>query len=544
MKTYADILLINGRFLTMEDDMPTAEAVAIADGKLLYVGTEETARTYAYEDTKTIDLQGRIAAPGLIECHAHPTNYASMLLRVDCTGENTASLKQLLTRLREAAATTPPGEWIFAYGYDESKFAEGPIPMTKDLLDEAVPDHPLMLRRTCGHIYVVNSRAMELSGFTDDSSDPDSDGHFFRDENGHLTGMITGSLQARVPLPPPSEAMFKAGVPLMQDIYFRNGVTTSADMNMKPEFFRIMQQLDRENKLKLRIGFYQAGRKTDDATGHYMFDSAAHVGLQPGFGSDHLWYLGLKYTLDGSTGGHTAAYSEPYLNEPNNYGELYNEQEDVNHSVLVAAKAGVQTSIHAIGDRAIESALTAIEYANAQGYDTRPLRFRLEHLELPTADQLRRIKDLELLIGLSSVFVYSLGDSHVTALGQERLTRAFPAKTLSEMEIPFGCNSDCPICDVNPLNGIYGMVVRTTENGQSFGGKAEAIDRMRALQAYTKDSAKLLWCEDKLGTLKAGKLADLVVFEDDYLTVPDEQLKDIRIYMTVSGGEIVYRGTL
>lgn len=541
MKKYADLLLLNGRFLTMEDNAPTAEAIAIADGKLLCVGTEHEVRAYACEETKIIDLQGRVAAPGLIECHAHPTNYASMLLRVDCTGANTASLKQLLARLREAAAITPPGEWIFGYGYDESKFEEGPIQMTKDLLDEAVPNHPLLLRRTCGHIYVVNSRAMELSGFTDDVTDPSSDGHFFRDENGHLTGMITGSIQTRVPLPPPSDEMFKTGVPLMQDIYFRNGVTTSADMNMKPDYFRIMQQLDRENKLKLRIGFYQAGRKKDAETGHYMYDSAAHVGLQPGFGTDRLWYLGLKYTLDGSTGGHTAAYSEPYLNEPNNYGELYTAQEKVNHSVLIAAKAGVQASIHAIGDRAIESALIAIENANAQGYDTRPLRFRLEHLELPTADQLKRIQDLKLLIGLSSVFVYSLGDSHVTALGQERLTRAFPAKTLSEMNIPFGSNSDCPICDVNPMHGVYGMVVRATEKGQSFGGKAESIDRIRALQAYTKDSAKLLWCEDRLGTLKAGKLADIVVFEDDYLNVPDEQLKDIRVCMTISNGEIVYQ---
>ncbi len=144
-------------------------------------------------------------------------------------------------------------------------------------------------------------------------------------------------------------------------------------------------------------------------------------------------------------------------------------------------------------------------------------------------------------MGLSSAFIYSLGDSHITAIGQERLRHAFPMKTLTENGIPAACNCDCPVCDVNPMLGIYSMVTRTTARGQSFGGREESVDRIRALQAYTKDAAYLLWCDDTLGTLKEGKNADVVVFEDDYLNVPEERLKDVRVAMTVQNGEIVYR---
>ena len=143
-------------------------------------------------------------------------------------------------------------------------------------------------------------------------------------------------------------------------------------------------------------------------------------------------------------------------------------------------------------------------------------------------------------MGLSSTFIYWLGDSHISALGQSRLVDAFPARSLLDAGIAVGCNTDCPVCDVNPMVGIYAMVNRITEAGESFGGKKQAIDRLRALEAYTKQAAWLLRLEDVAGTLTAGKYADLVVFDRDYLAVPDKELKDIQIDMTISGGEIVY----
>ena len=360
------------------------------------------------------------------------------------------------------------------------------------------------------------------------------------DENGHLTGLISGSVRNKVPVPAVSIAQREINmIEGVQKEYFRNGITATGEMGSAGITFRLLQKLDREGKLKLRIGFYFSNRRPLPTQS--MPETLMQMGLTTGFGSEHLRFQGIKFVMDGSTGGRTAAFSLPYADNPNNYGELYNNQAVLNEYVLKSAQAGIQVSIHAIGDRAIEGALEAIAYANRQGVDTRPLRFRLEHLESPTPEQLRRIKDLNISVGLSSAFIYALGDSHLSALGYDRLVDAFPAKTLMEMGIPVGCNSDCPVCRVNPMYGIYSMVTRKTDSGQSFGGTKEAVDRLQALEAYTKQAAHILCMEHVAGTLKPGKYADIVVFEQDYLSVPDEALKDIQIHMTVSGGEIVYQ---
>ena len=540
-KQLADTLLKNGRFLTMEKRGEMAKAVAIAGGRILYVGTEEEAGKFVDEETEVIDLQGRVAAPGIIDCHTHPlASYAYRLAFLSLRGQNTRSLKRLLDCLREEAAHTPAGEWIVGSGYDESKFEEGATPLTAEILDTVSTVHPIYLTRTCGHIAALNTVAMERSGFLEDARDPEAGGHFFRDAEGRLTGMISGSVRNRVPVPTVSEEQrCESMIHKVQTEYFSKGITATGEMGASGLTSRLLQKMDKEGRLKLRVGYYYSNRRSPQ--GQSMSDQLLNLGNTTGFGTEHVRFMGIKLVTDGSTGGRTAAFSLPYADNPENYGELYYDQNVLNEAIYTSARAGIQVSIHAIGDRAIESALQGIEYANAKGVDTRTLRFRLEHLESPTPDQIRRIKELNLCVGLSSAFIYSLGDSHLSALGYDRLVDAFPAKTLLANGTVIGCNSDCPVCDVNPMYGIYSMVTRTTEAGKSFGGRKEAIDRWQALEAYTKNAAYLLCCEEVSGTLTAGKYADLVVFEQDYLNVPEEELKDIQVYMTVSGGEIVYR---
>ena len=533
-KQTAQLLLTNGRFLTMEQPGETAEAVAIADGRILFVGPDEEARHYADADTTVIDLEGKVAAPGLIDCHTHATGYTSRLVRVNFQGLR--SMESLLNRIREAAESTPKGEWIVCSDYDESKLREGTI-LSAALLDTAAPEHPVYVARTCGHVAVVNTLAMKRSGFTDESQDPPTGGHFFRDEQGHLTGMISGSLNSKVPIPAITmEEQEKAMIEGVQAIYFKNGITASTEMGRTAKMFQMLQRLDNAGKLKLRIGFYMStSRAANDLRTAQVLSK---MGILPGFGSERFFFRGIKFVMDGSTGGKTAAFSQPYVGEPDNYGELYNDPAILRSDMLLSAKAGVQISIHAIGDRAIEEALASLEYVVAQGVKLPPVR--MEHVESPTPDQIRRIKTLGVDVALSSAFIYHLGDSHLTALGYDRLVDAFPAKTLMDAGINVACNTDCPVCDVNPMLGIYSMVNRITEKGQSFGGKKEAIDRIRALESYTKNASRLLGLEAVAGTLKAGKYADIVVFREDFLPIPDEQLKDMQVAMTISGGEIVY----
>ena len=535
----ADKILFNGRLITMEDEA-LAQAIAIRGDKILYVGSTEEAMKLAQPHTQLVDLEGRVAAPGLIECHTHSAaSGASLFLVLDLT--QAYSLEEVVALIREKANSTPKGQWILCRGYDETKFSEPEAALTAEALDRATTEHPVFAQRTCGHIAVVNSLAARLSGFSDASQDPPTGGHFYKDENGHFNGMISESIMSNMVAKPSFTAQdIQRGIlEGVEPLYFQHGITTSSNMGTTIPVARMLKKTNAEDRLKLKIGIYLYGKRNENrptALDHIQSAKAA-----PGQSEKNLHFLGVKFFTDGSTGGRTAAFSQPYADDPNNFGQIFIDQAHLNRDVLAYALAGVQVSIHAIGDRAIEAALQSMEYAQSQGADVRSLRFRIEHLESPTPEQLVRMKALNVCAGLSSAFIYGLGDSHLNALGYDRLVDAFPAKTLMEMGIVVACNCDFPVCKVNPMLGIYSMVVRKTEKGQSFGGKKEAIDRMRALKAYTKNAAYLLWKEQEIGSLKEGKLADIVVFEDDFLGVADDALKDVRVYMTIANGETVYQ---
>lgn len=535
----ADKILFNGRLITMEGE-GLAQAIAIKKDRILYVGSTEEAMKFAGDDTQLIDLEERVAAPGLIESHTHSAGSgANLFLMLDV--HQVYSLEKMISLIREKAKNTPKGQWILCRGYDESKFCEPGAALTAEALDRATTEHPIYALRTCGHIAVVNSMAARLSGFSDDSVDPPTGGHFYRDENGHFNGMISESIMSRMVAKPNfTTDEIKWGVlEGVQPLYFRHGITATSNMGTAIPVAHMLQEANEEGKLKLKIGIYLRGKRTNQTK--TSLERIENANAAPGQSDKNLHFLGVKFFTDGSTGGRTAAFSQPYADDPKNYGQIFIDQEHLNRDVLAYALAGVQVSIHAIGDRAIEAALQSMEYAQSQGADVKSLRFRIEHLESPTMEQIRRMKALNICAGLSSAFIYGLGDSHLEALGYDRLVDAFPIKTLMENEIPVACNCDFPVCDINPMLGIYSMVVRKTEKGQSFGGKKEAIDRMQALKAYTKNAAYLLWKDHEIGSLKEGKIADIVVFEDDFLGVSEEELKDVRVSMTIANGEMVYQ---
>ena len=281
----AERIFANGRFLTMEHQGEIAEAVAVADGRILFVGTEEEAHAFADEDTEVIDLGGRVACPGLIDCHTHPMGGATTrFANIDLSGERTASLKNLLACLKERAEKIPEGEWIVGCGYDESKFEEGEILLTAKMLDEVTDRHPIYISRTCGHIGVANSLAMQLGGIHDDTPDPVTGGHFFRDENGRMTGMISGSARGKIPTPPIKASQKKeAFISGVQADYFSKGITATGEMGSVTATFRHLQQLENEGRLKLRVGYYCVGRRSGNA--QPMAQRMMDMGLTTGFGT-------------------------------------------------------------------------------------------------------------------------------------------------------------------------------------------------------------------------------------------------------------------
>lgn len=533
---YADLILTNGVVITMENDGREVGAVAVESGRIVFVGDNEEAKSLAGPETEIIDLKGRTLLPGFIESHMHPFLLAHNLLGVDCGGENTKSIGRMLKALEEKVKVTPKGEWIKGFGWDDSKFEEKRNPSRQEL-DKVSPDHPVVLTRNCVHIAVANSLALKLSGIDKDTPDPEG-GHIQKNpETGELTGILQERAMEMLPVVSYSPAQMKRGMELALKILAQNGVTTIGDMSAQPEGFRIYQQLQKENLLTARIRLWPVAETT--IVGEGMLDDLCAVGIESGFGDDMIRIQGVKYVLDGVVSGKTAAVTEPFY-KSSATGIIFCEDKDkMVKSVQKAFQNGLRVSIHAIGDRAIEFALNVVEEARA-GMDITGMRNRIEHCTLPTGEQLGRVKNLGLIVGSSFAFLYALGEAFLNALGPERVKGAFPQKSYQDMGIVAPGNTDCPVCDVNPMLAMYGAVTRKSFLGNSL-GEEQRVDPMEALRTYTTYAAYSTFEEDKIGSIKEGKLADLVVLDKNPLSVDPEEIKNIEVVMTIMNGKIVWK---
>lgn len=532
-----DLILLNGTIISMEDAENEATAVVVRGGRIVNVGTDEEARSLAGPKTEMIDLKGRTLLPGFIESHMHPMMYAHNLLGVECGGENTKSLRRMLEVLEDKVKNTPKGQWIKGFGWDDSRFEEGRNPTRWDL-DKVSPDHPVVLMRTCVHVVVANSLALKLGNIDKNTPDPEG-GHIQKDPD---TGEPTGILQERamelLPSAPYTLEQLKEGMELALKILAKNGVTTIGDMAAQPEGLRIYQQLRKENRLTVRVRLWAVAEKT--ILGNGMLDDIYAVGIESGFGDDMICVQGAKYVLDGSVSGKTAAITEPYYKEETANGIIYcDDESQMIESVRKAFQGGLRVSIHAIGDRAIDFALNVIETAG-KGMDIASMRNRIEHCILPRKEQLLRIKRLGLIVGSSFGFIYSLGEGYLNALGPERVKAAIPQKSYQELGIIAPGNTDCPVCDVNPFWSIYGVVARKSFRGNSL-GEEQRVDIREALKTYTTYPAFSTFEEDQLGSIKEGKLADLIVLDKNILLADTEEIKDIKVVMTIMNGKIIWR---
>lgn len=532
--------MVNGKVLTMEADGREGTAVAVTGEKISFIGADAEARRLAGTKTKIIDLKGRLLMPGFIESHMHPLMYAHNLLGVDCGGDTTRSLAKVLEVLAEKVAGTPKGEWIKGFGWDDSKFEEKRNPTRWDL-DKVSPNHPVVLMRTCVHVVVANSMALKLGNIDKYTNDPDG-GHIQKDPD---TGEPTGILQERaMEMLPDLRYTFdqlKGGMETALQILARRGVTSIGDMSAQQTGFRIYQQLNKENKLTARVRLWPVAQKT--ILGDAMLDQIYDCGIESGFGNEMISIQGVKYVLDGSISGKTAAVTEPYYKETSANGIIYcSDESDMLESIRKAFRGGLRVSIHAIGDRAIEFALNIIEKAG-EGLDLAGMRNRIEHCILPTSDQLLKVKRLGLVVGSSVGFLYPLGEGYLNALGPERVKSAIPQKSYEEIGIIAPANTDCPVCDLNPMLAIYGMVERRSFAGNSL-GDAQRVGIMEALKAYTTYPAYSTFEEDKLGSIKEGKLADLAVLEKDIRNLSPEEIKDLKVALTIVNGRIVWNDGL
>lgn len=528
--------------------------VVVRDGVITYVGSSEQARERSAPNAPVVDAGGRFLMPGLIESHGHPGMYARSLMQVDCRPAVTPTVEDIVSAISHQAERTEPGEWLAGWGYDEHRM-EGPGPTVQDL-DRAAPENPVFLRRTCAHMALINTAALKRIGITGDTPDP-SGGCIVRDPD---TGCATGLLQERAmslaDLPADTPEGMTAGMRLALDDLAGKGVTTVHDMSSGPVEMGVYQSLLAHDGLTVRFRPWYFALAQGEFPGSY--DAVLGTGLRSGFGNDMLRYQGLKFVLDGSVGGRTAALAEPFEGG-NSRGILYYETSEIEPLVAKAVAAGQRVAVHGIGERAVTQALDLIEAggrdapggvlgsgseetAAQEHYDTlvRSRRHRVEHCGLPNQDELDRLREGNIIAAASTAFLYELGDSYLNNLGPERIARTYPMRTFIDHGIHAPINSDFPVTTPNPWLGIYAAVARRTSSGRLL-DTVQNISVAEAIAAFTTVAARASFEEDRLGRVAEGFLGDLVLMDRDPFSVETEDLKDLRPVLTVCDGRVAYR---
>jgi len=532
-----DFALLNGKVNTLNGKNDTAEAIAVAGGKILEVGTTKNIEALLNKETNIIDVQGRTVLPGFVESHCHPS-MAGLRLCFEVDVRNAAAMDEVIDLIRQKAETLPKGTWVKGFGYNDQRLEEHRHPTRWDL-DKATTTHPVFLGRTDGHLAVTNSLGLSMAEISKDTADPDG-GRFDRDpKSGEPTGVLRETAQGRVKslMPPYTIGEIKEGLVAACRRLAAWGITSFHDAAVDHDAMIAYQELLAEKKLPLRVAMMIPGKPMLELPG-YLAELKA-LGIKAGFGNDRLRFYGTKFMCDGSMSGWTAALYEPYANEPDEYGITVSSEEELTNGIVEAHKAGLRPVTHAIGDRAIDIVLDAVEKALRERPDP-DHRMSIEHCSLPTFEAIDRMKRLGVLPSSSVGFIYELGPAHLLGIGPERLKRYFPHRTYLEEGIISVGNSDWFVTSANIAQQIYGVVTRKGYTGEVIGPE-QAISVKDALRLYTTNGAFASFEETVKGSIEPGKLADMVVLDRDILTIPEEEIMDVKVEATIVGGEIVYQ---
>ncbi|WP_100962428.1 amidohydrolase [Bosea sp. FBZP-16] len=536
MSVKADIVLRGGPIWCGRQE-GVVEALALWGDKVLAAGKDAEIASLIGPSTRVIDLAGRLATPGLNDSHLHLISVGLTMDWVDARPAAAPTLDALLGQIAARAAKSKPGEWVLARGYDQTKLDTGRHPFREEL-DRAAPNNPVMLVRTCGHISIVNSLALELGGI--DETSPTPPGGLIEQQNGRLTGLLAENARAPVKaaIPAPNEEQLIAAIERGGQYLLSLGITSCMDaaVGMVTGFNEIAayHKAKRDGRLPVRTWLALLGDE-----GRSIVPQCHDAGLISGTGDEMLMIGAVKIFLDGSAGGRTAWMSEPYLGEDKTTGVQMLSDEDLERQVLDAHAKGYQLACHAIGDAAIEQLITAYEKALA-AYPDPDRRHRIEHCGFSTPPQHERMVKAGIYPCPQQVFIHDFGDAYIKVLGEERALPSYPFRTWFDLGLKPATGSDAPVCDPDPFPNFHTMLTRQTWRGTVM-DERQRVSIEEALQAYTEYGAFSQKQEAVKGRLVPGFLADVAVFSRDLLSAsPEEILRDTRCDITIRGGQVVY----
>lgn len=541
----ADLVLRNGKIVTVDDKLGTVQALAARGDRIIEVGSNAQIAKYVGDTTKVIDLEGRLAIPGFIEGHGHFTGIGQSKQVLDLM--HVRNWDEVVAMVAEAAAKAQPGEWITGRGWHQEKWDKAPAHAVEGFphhnsLSAVSPDNPVALTHASGHASFYNKKAMDLAGITKKTRDPRG-GEILRDADGEPIGVFRENAQGLVSRARTARSIRRSAaerkaelcktIRLADQECLANGVTSFQDAGSGFRTIDMLKEMVDEGQIGVRLWVMLRAPNSALARALDRFRTV-------GYGNNHLTVRAIKVSIDGALGPRGAWLLEPYDDLPNSTGLNTVPLESLAETARLAMKHDYQLCVHAIGDRANREVLNVFEETFKNHPDRKDLRWRIEHAQHIHPDDIPRFGRLGVIASMQGVHCTSDAVYVLARLGEKRAREgAYAWQSLMKTGALVTNGTDAPVEHVSPIESFHASVSRRLKDGSVFFPE-QRMSRMQALESYTIHCAKAAFEEDIKGTLTPGKLADIVVVSKDILTCPEKEILEAEVVFTIVGGKVLY----
>ncbi|MEX2512965.1 MAG: amidohydrolase [Cyclobacteriaceae bacterium] len=544
----ASLIIKGGNIYTVEENLPLVEAIAIKDNRIIFTGSEEEVKAYSSSQTKIINLEGKTLTPGLIEGHGHFMGLGYNELNIDLI--ETKSYAEIIRKIKVAVENASPGQWIIGRGWHQNKWIENPektvdgFPLHEEL-SAISNENPVFLYHASGHAGLANAKAMEIAGMLplnpeNRNGDIIEGGEITRDITGNPTGIFNERAMSLITkyIPESTPEMDRKAFELAVNACLRNGITSFHDAGIGRSTLELYRQMKAEGKMNVRLYAMLSGGDRE------LLEEWYEKG--PEIDPRHLLTIrSIKLNCDGALGSRGAWLLEEYADRPGHFGHETQPMEMVYETAKMGLKHDFQVCSHAIGDRANREVLDRYEKAFMEFKgNTKDHRFRIEHAQHLHPDDISRFAKLNVIPAMQAIHMSSDRPWAINRLGARRIKEgAYMWQALLQSGVRIVNGTDVPVEPLNPLACFYASVTRKTLNGTPNEGyePEQKMTRKQALKAYTLDAAYGAFEENFKGSIKNGKLADLVVFDQDIMTIPEEEILRTNIVMTLFDGKVVFK---
>ena len=540
----ATLVLMNGKIVTVDANPAEAQAIAVRGDRIVAVGSTADIKRHIGSGTEVIDLKGQLAIPGFIEGHGHFTGVGEAQLNLNLM--KVQSWDEIVAMVEKAAKAAKPGQWIYGRGWHQEKWTKKPEPNvegfpTHESLSRVSPNNPVLLTHASGHASFANAKAMELSGVTGKTANPEG-GDFLKDASGNPTGLFreTASRLIRRGTGEPrrtddeERARARRILELASQESVSKGITSFQDAGSSLADVDLMKQMVDEGKMNVRL--WVMLRVGNDVLAANL---AKYRTID--YGNGFLTVRGIKKAIDGALGPRGAWLLEPYSDKPGDTGRNTTTVDDIRETAKLAMQHGYQLCVHAIGDRANRETLNIFEEAFKSNPDKKDVRWRVEHAQHINAMDIPRFGRMGVIASMQGIHCTSDAPYVPARLGDQRAAEgAYVWQKLMKSGAVVTNGTDAPVEDVDPIASYYASVSRRLKDGAVFYGD-QRMSRMEALKSYTINGAFAAFEDKSKGTITPGKYADIVVLSKDILTVPEDQIPATKVSYTIVAGKVRFK---